>query len=353
MKVNLVLEPLPAWDGFVPEWAAADGGYWLSRGPSLYQAESLGAAPRLVIRFPLGGWKRVVSGVSLARRLLRLSFYAVVPRPDGSVFVSFDRSFGILRDGRVQPVQGLAKAFRNLRGGVALAPSGAIYFGEYVINRGRTDSVNIYRLPPGSSQAEIVHTFAPAEVRHVHSVRWDDVSTRLWICCGDLPAECRILTTTEDFKNIETVGAGDESWRAIQPIFQKHEVYYATDAEFDPNAIYRIHRDTGVRDRVTAIDGPSYYGGSAGAFAIYATTAELCPSQSKRAAELWAVDRDGAQCLGVYKKDLLGIRKLVAFFQPGLVLFPAGPGAGPLALTGMGLKGLSGRVFVLKASHQT
>ena len=348
MQAKPVLERLPVWDGFVPEWAGADGSHWLSCGPSLYHAASLGAAPRFVARFPLSGWKGAVSGFSLARRLLRLGFYAVVPRPDGSLFVSFNRSFGILRDGKFEPLQGLAKTFRNLRGGTALAPSGAIYFGEYVINRGRSDSVNIYRLPPGSSRAEIVHTFGPAVVRHVHSVRWDEFTARLWICCGDLPAECRILSTTEDFTTIDTVGIGDESWRAIQPMFLKDEVYYATDAEFDPNAIYRIRRDTGARDLVTAIDGPSYYGGRAGAYAIYATTAELCPSQSKKAAELWAVDDAGATRLGVYKKDLLGLRRLVPFFQPGLVLFPAGPGAGPLVLTGMGLKGLSGRAFVLK-----
>ena len=91
---------------------------------------------------------------------------------------------------------------------------------------------------------------------------------------------------------------------------------------------------------MTAIDGPSYYGGRVGENILYATTAELCPSQKAKDAVLWATDTDGRPSrLARWRKDLFGIREIVRWFQPGLVLFPSGAVADAIPFTGSGLVG--------------
>jgi len=250
------IAPLSTWNGLTPQWIGVDGRHWLSRGPEIYRAEGLGETARHLATVPDGGWKRRVWRLPLAERLLRYSVYNLIPRSDGSLFVSFDRGLWIW-DGDWHQVTGLARACRVLRGCVAKTPDGAIWFGEYFPNRDRSAAVHIYTLPAGEKRARIVHTFAAGEVRHVHGVHWDPVAGELWSLTGDLPGECRVQRSPDGFATLHMVGTGDESWRGIYPIFAERAVYYATDAEFAANHIYRIDRASWRRDAVGEIDGPS------------------------------------------------------------------------------------------------
>jgi hypothetical protein len=346
---EVAIERIDAWDGFVPEWMGNGGEVWLSNKNLLYRAASRGAPPRPAGRVALNAVETAASFSAHMRRLLRLAYYNVVPRPDGTVFATFGKQLVVLgMDGSATLVQGLQKPFRVLRGGCAMTPNGDIFFGEYFANMQRDQPVNVYRLPHGGKRAEIVKVFAVGEIRHVHSVRYDPFREALWLCAGDWPRECRILRTTDGFGSVESVGAGDETWRAIQPIFLARGVFYATDAEFDPNAIYRLDRASGGRDRIASTDGPSYYGGQIGDAVLFATTAELCPSQQERESVLWAVVNGDASPVARWRKDLFGFKPMVPLFQPGHVLFPSGAVADYIPFTGLGLLGLDGQMFAAR-----
>jgi hypothetical protein len=345
------IRALAAWDGLVPEWVERDGATWLSRGPSIYRAPELEARPVAVAEVPAPAWKRLVGMSRLARRLLRMSCYNVVPLGDDRLFVAFDTSLLLYQGGRWSAVNGLARPFRVLRGCCALTPEGDLYLGEYFPNNERKEPVNIYRLAAGVTRAEIVWTFAPGEVRHVHGVHRDPIDDALWVLTGDLPSECRIMRTRERFRTLDTIGFGDESWRAIYPVFTDNAIHYATDSEFAANHIYYLERRALERAVVTEIDGPSYYGAQVAGHAVFATTVEMCPSQKAPLAVIWSVDHNRrAEPLAAYRKDLLAIKPMIPLFQAGIVQFAAGPGGASrhaAPFTGSGLTGLNGRMFML------
>ena len=344
------IERLRAWDGFAPHWVEADGSYWLSRREKIFRAASLGAKPEYCASVPAPSLKSLISRLPYAERALRFSVYNIVPRPDGSVFVTFGRSFYTYHDGHWTEVTGTVRPCRVLRGTAAVVPSGDIYFGEYFDNPDRSDEVHVFRIPAGSSEAECVHTFQPGEVRHVHGLHFDPIGQSVWLLTGDLPNECRILETADGFQSVQTVGAGDESWRGISPCFRRDAIFYATDAQFEQNYIYRIDRACRERTPVTEIDGPSYYSAQFGNHVVFCTTAELCPSQKEGSAAMWLVDPAGsANAVGSWQKDLFRSHRLADIFQYGIIQLPYGNlSDAALPFTGTGLRGLNRRMFVLK-----
>jgi len=144
---------------------------------------------------------------------------------------------------------------------------------------------------------------------------------------GDLPHECQILKSIDQFNTLDLVGGGDESWRSISPLFTERSIFYATDSEFDQNSIYRIDRVSGERTLVTTIDGPVYYSTSIGHDLFFAVTAENCPSQTSPHASIWHIrEINGgvveAEQLVRFEKDFLDPK----IFLPGTITFPSGPG---------------------------
>ncbi len=148
-----------------------------------------------------------------------------------------------------------------------------------------------YRI--GADRAELLYVFEAGEIRHVHGVYRDPYADALWCLTGDRPEECRILRTEDQFYTFDIVGRGDETWRAVSLLFTPEAIYYGSDAEFSLNHIYRIDRQTGIRETVAEVDGPVYYSHAIGQDLFFAPTAELCPGQGSPVASLWHVVSPG------------------------------------------------------------
>jgi hypothetical protein len=183
--------------------------------------------------------------------------------------------------------------------------------------------MRVYRYAPGDDRVEISHVFPAGAVRHIHGIFADPYEGGLWCLSGDVGSECRIMRTMDGFRTIDIVGSGDETWRSVSIQFSPTAIYYAMDAEFTQNYIYRIDRKSGQRTRLAAVDGPVYYSHVAGDHYYFAVTAELCPSQKGKAAELWRVDENGScERVLTLEKD----RYSVKYFMPGTIDFPRGSG---------------------------
>ncbi|MBX9788281.1 MAG: hypothetical protein K2Y37_05155 [Pirellulales bacterium] len=307
--------------GYCVEWAAPEL-FILSRRNSLYSTPSLDRPPRRLATLPTAGWKALASRVRPLQRLLRYSFSNVVRLPDERLFFTFDRAVGTFENGGFRPLPGLVRPTRVLRGACVLDADGTLYFGEYVGNPERHE-IHVYRLSPGASQVEIVHTFPAGQVRHVHGIYRDPVDGSLWCVAGDLKPECRILRTRDQFASLETIGSGDETWRCVSLLFDAAGAYYGSDAEFIQNRLYFIDRTTLARTQLCAIDGPVYYSHALGSDLFFGVTAELCPSQQGRHGSLWHVRRGASpQTVLQIPKDPLPVR----YFLPGTWQFPQGPG---------------------------
>ena len=344
-QINVEIRPYRRGKVETCEYISPDKIYW-SRGPVLLSSDTLDGQLNQVCRLrrPLLG--RVLSCVRLGRRLARETFYNVLPMGDGSLFFSYGTEIGlVLPDGTIRYLSGRARKHRILRGGVARLPDGALVFGEYFDNAER-DAVHLYRLTPGADRVEEIHRFAPGAVRHIHSVRWDDVSKRAVVSTGDIDSECRILAFTPNFSEHTVLGQGTEDWRTISPQFSEDAIYFGTDAQFSQNRLFRYDRSSETLSPLADVNGPIFYSVAFGNGWVFATSAELCQSQTSPEAILYYIDSETNTVIEIdrFQKDRLPTR----YFQFGMLNFPIVEcDIDTLPVSGTALSGLDGQFVLL------
>jgi hypothetical protein len=314
--MNWTIEEIPELRGYCVEWAEP-GRFFLSRRNVIYKSSDLTPPFEPVATIDARLWKIVASRSRLAQRLLRFMVMNVVPLDDGSLFVTFDKSVGMVRDGKYKHLDGLKRPCRVLRGGCAVDESGDVYFGEYLANTER-GPLHIYRYRRGEDAVRVVHTFAAGEIRHVHGLYHDKFTNSIWCLTGDDERECNFLRSGDGLKTVETIGTGDESWRAVSLLFGERSVFYGTDAEYRDNNIFELDRVSGQRRDLGSVSGTVFYSKQVGPDLFFTTTAENAPSQAENVAELWLVSNGKCRQLAKFKKD----RWHTSLFQFGTIHFP-------------------------------
>lgn len=305
------IENVPELRGYAVEWAEA-GNYYLSRRNELFHSENLKPPFKRIAVADAPFWKSLASRFRLPQRVLRFMFTNVVPLANGDVFVTFDKSVGIVRDGKYQALKGMNRPFRVLRYGAAANRSGDLFFGEYIDNAARGE-MRIFRYTPGDDSLKIAYTFAPKTIRHIHGIYFDEFSDSLFCLTGDDDKECCFWQSFDDFETVNVVGEGDETWRAVSVVFKKDAFFYGMDAEFRANHIYKVRRETLERKSLGEVNGTVFYSKQIGDDLFFTTTAENAPSQTENVAALWHVDReDNLTRLVSFKKDR---------WHPGLFMF--------------------------------
>lgn len=285
--MNWTVKEVPQLLGYTVEWAE-DGNYFLSRRNVIYRSTDLKLPFQKIAAVNAPGWKAIVSNFRLAQRLLRFMVTNVVPLDNGEIFVTFDKSVGVIRNGRYRDLEGLARPCRVLRSACAVNENGEIYFGEYLANDER-GPMRIYRYKPGSNELDVPYYFPAGEIKHIHGIYFDRHTASLLCLTGDKESECRILRTSDNFETVKVIGEGDETWRAVSILFDRTAMFYGTDAEFRSNQIYRLDRETGERKSLGEVTGTVFYSKQLGDDIFFATTAENAPSQSENVAALWRV----------------------------------------------------------------
>ena len=240
----------------IQEWLDSHGTLSTSRGTILlYTLEG-----NLLRKIFIPHWKIFVAFISpLLARILRFQFTNVIRLQNhGIIYAFFDKSLFIINS-CCASIQVIKLGFRVLRGGVALLEDDSIYFGTYSSMKDRSNSNHIYQLHPGNQSLDIVHTFPPGRVRHIHGVYYVRQLKRLFVLTGDLPHESFIISFSPDFLDFEILGTGDESWRAVSLTYNDGSIFYASDAEFQDNFIYSFDLATRQRHILSAVNGPVYY----------------------------------------------------------------------------------------------
>jgi hypothetical protein len=312
-----VVEPVPELRGYTVEWAGA-GNHYLSRRNTLYSSATLTPPFTRLGVIPAPAWRRTVARVRLGQRLLRFMVTNVVPLASGELFVTFDRSVGVVREGTFSELEGLQRPCRVMRSACAIDNHGDLYFGEYLMNDAR-DEIRVYRYRPGSGRLEVAFTFPPGAVRHVHGVYFDVFTSALMCLTGDSDGECRVLRTDDGFKTVHTIGAGDETWRAVSMLFGGRAMFYGMDAEYRANHIYRLDRSTSERTSLAQVNGTVYYSKQIGDELFFTTSAENGPAQKASVAAIWRVSPEGVCSeLATFQKDVWH----GTLFQFGTIHFP-------------------------------
>jgi len=311
------VEELPQLRGYTVEWAE-DGNYILSRRNTLYRSTSLDEPLAQLVVIDAPSWKVIAAWSRLAQRVLRFMVTNVVRLTNGDLFVTFDKTVGIVRDGKYQQLQGLQRPCRVLRSACAMDYNGDVYFGEYLANDERAE-MHIYRYIAGSDRLDVAYTFPANSIKHVHGVYFDEFTGSLLCLTGDKDPECRMIRTFDGFKTMEAIGEGDESWRAVSILFSRDCFFYGTDAEFRENNILSVDRTDLSRTTLGQVSGTVFYSKRLGDDLFFTTTAENAPSQIENVAALWHVNADG-KCreIAKFKKD----RWHGTLFMFGTIHFP-------------------------------
>jgi len=315
--MNWTVENVPELKGYTIEWAE-EGNFYLSHRNVLYQAENLKPPFKKIAVIDAPFWKQTASISRLAQRLLRFQTTNVIPIENGDLFITFDKSVGVIRNGKYRQLNGLFRPCRVLRAACAWDEHGDIYFGEYLANDERGE-IRIYKYASGAEALETVYTFPKNTIKHIHGIYFDKYANALFCLTGDDEKECQILRTVDGFQTIETIGQGDETWRAVSILFDEKSYFYGMDAEFRTNHIYKVDRESLQRKSLGEVSGTVFYSKQISKNLFFTTTAENAPSQIENMAALWHVDEnETCKKLISFEKDLWH----PTLFQFGTIHFP-------------------------------
>ncbi len=253
-------------------------------------------------------------------RLLRSGIHALLPlQNDRVILVTRKLIYRLsLRDGSVD---GLFSGFQGSRPlFICQSNAGDIYFGDYFGNPDRA-AVNIYRSKDQGESYQIVHTFPPGAVRHIHGIFHDRFTDQVWVTTGDHDQESVIWKTKDDFRNLEYVQGGTQTFRAVQLIFTEDHVYFGSDTPLGENHLYRLKRSSNEVETLQQVQGSVFYGCQVGNHLFFSTVVEPSEVNQDPFAYIWG-SRDGIswEMIKKYQKDWLP-KKL---FQYGQIHFPRG-----------------------------
>lgn len=293
---------------------------WLARGRFLLRSTDGGKSWQHHAKLPMHGVRECLTLHRLGRRLGRVGFHHLVPTGKNSTLAVAHRHFFSLKAGNKQ-----LQRSSPLIGSRPLAvceSDGMVYYGEYRSNPERTPVRILARDDTGKSW-RIAWTFE--QVRHIHGVFSDSYTGAIWVTTGDTNNESALWRTEDNFNTLERVVGGAQQYRAVQLLFTKDFVYFASDAPDEKNFIYRLQRGSLTTERLQVVAGPVFYGCKVGEWLFFSTVVEPSKVNTSHYAEVWG-SRDGVtwQCVARHKKDWLSMK----YFQYGQVLFPAGPGDG-------------------------
>jgi dipeptidyl aminopeptidase/acylaminoacyl peptidase len=186
-------------------------------------------------------WRSLTAQNTLAHRLVRDGFHALVVLDDGTMIGAVPGAI-VTRtpgDNEFRLTHRIVRGTRPLH--ITATPSGRVYWGEYFDNRERSE-VHIYISEDRGSSWQVAYTFPARSIRHVHNLICDRWADCLWILTGDEGAECRVLRASYDLGTIDAVITGNQQARAVAAVPTQDALYLSTDTPYEQNHVYRLDR---------------------------------------------------------------------------------------------------------------
>ena len=216
------------------------------------------------------GWSR------LATRLMRFGIRAAVACDnDNIVLYGWNKLYVFsIASGQITAMQSLEKGVRPLTFTVVRGiPSfdDGVYFGGYVHNPSM-NPVSIYRRV-GTNQWEVVYTFPPKTINHIHNIIADPYRECLWVFTGDFDEAAAIWKVTDGFRGVERIVSGDQMWRGCVAFALPEGLLYATDTPFAKNHVCLL-KDDGSLSILGNLSGSCIYGCKWKDKYVFSTTVE-------------------------------------------------------------------------------
>lgn len=324
------------------------GTVYVGRGYEIHRSCDGGASWEKVAAIPRPAWRRLAEPSRLASRLLRQEIRALARLSDGTLVAACKLGVfhgpgdaGLLVQSAIAADGTLLQYPMRL----GLGPGDIVVWGEYVAPR-RLRPVRIFASRDGGRSFDVVHTFPPGEIVHVHNVVWDATEGHWWVLSGDRGHEPGIGRLSADFTRFEWLVKGEQRFRAVSVFDFGDRLIYATDTELEPNGVIALDKRTGATERICELEGSSLYACRFGEFFAVSTTVERSLVNRSPWATLW-LSRDGERwrCAWRARKD----RWHPEYFQYGSLILPAGESDGNcIWLSGQAIEGLDGCTVVAR-----
>lgn len=227
------------------------------------------------------------------------------------------------------------------------ATDGTIFYGEYFFNPERV-AVNVYKSEDNGNTWTTAYTFHQGEINHIHGIFNDPYSAGLWIFTGDDDIACIAGYSEDDFNILQRRFEGRQEYRVCVPLFREKDIIYATDSQFEPNAIRRINRQTLEIEDLQPIQGSGIYAVDTHNGYAVSTTVEPSKVNLDKESHLWfSLDGDKWKEICSFPKD----RWKTTVFQFGSIRFPhyAVPSEN-LIVTGRAIKTIDQSTLVIPIS---
>jgi hypothetical protein len=325
---------------------ADDGTIYIGRNYRVYACDSDSYKLTVVAQVPPPLYRRCIEPFRLLCRLMRHEM----------------RGFGVLPNGDkiVAPRQGLFYAAKDeITARRSLIPQtnpplrppmtiivdsmSRILWGEYWGNFERRE-VRICMSSDNGRSYQIVFSFKPSEIRHIHSIQEDPFEKHYWIFAGDHGNDPGIGILSRDFKNFEWVVKGEQKYRAVNSFIFPDRIVYGTDTEKELNGIYSLDKKTAKATKLCDTPGSSIFASKFGKWYVLSTSVEYFEKHTNNLATLWvSSDADCWQKVFESPKDIWSKK----FFQFGGVVLPSGNSRkDEIAFSGQAVRKFDNRVCI-------
>lgn len=283
----------------------------------IYVSRDSGHSWALVSSLPIPTIVRVVMKSSLLSRLFRLGAHHLLILPE-SMMLFLNRN--ILKSiGRNHWQVDKINGSKPL---VICEYQGAVYYGEYKSNQNR-EPIRVLKNNIETMLWDEVWCFH--DIRHIHGIFHDPYTDSMWVTTGDSDKESGIWVTEDNFRTLTKVLGGSQQFRAVQLLFTKKKIYFASDAPNEINYIYEFDRNSTRVKKLLKLKNPVFFGCRVGEYMFFSTSVEPSEINTYQKTEVY-YSQDGQKwsVLAEFDKDSLSKK----YFQYGYVTFPIGPGDG-------------------------
>ena len=158
-----------------------------------------------------------------------------------------------------------------------------IYFGEYFNNMNKRE-VNIWRRSSETDPVwQIVYTFDPGKINHIHGIFHDRHRDGFFLLAGDFGDAASIWFASNDFSIVKPLFFGSQTNRScsIKEI-DSNSFVYITDTQLENNRLMmlRLKNDKWTIESGPLVNGPCIYSASTSKYFIFSTSVE--PGKSSR-----------------------------------------------------------------------